>query len=378
MLIAVNTRLLLKDKMDGIGWFTHETLKRITQSHPEHQFVFLFDQKPAEEFIFGKNVTAKVLSPPTRRPILLKWWLNIAVKNYLNKLKPDLFLSPDGYLPLNYKGKMLTVIHDLNFIHYPEKLKGGWGKYYSEHFPKAAKAATRIATVSEFSKSDIAKQFNISPDKIDVVYNGSSDIYKPIGEEKKKNVKQKYSHGADYFLFVGSLYKRKNIKNLLLAFDKFKGLPNPSKGGALKLLIAGKRIWWSEEIDEAYSKMKYKDDVIFTGRLSLEELARVTASAYALTYVSLFEGFGIPLVEAMNCDVPVITSNVTSLPEIAGDAALLVNPESIDSIAEAMEMVTIDAVLRNSMIEKGREQRKKFSWEKSAELLWKAIEKAVS
>jgi glycosyltransferase involved in cell wall biosynthesis len=369
MLIAVNTRLLLKDKMDGIGWFSFETLKRITESHPEHQFIFLFDHAPDKEFIFSDNVSVKVLYPQTRRPILLKWWLNIAVKRFLDKTKPDLFLSPDGYLPLSYKGRMLTVIHDLNFLHYPEKLKGGWGKYYSEHFPKAAKAATRIATVSEFSKNDIAKQLNISPGKIDVVYNGSSDIYKPIGDEEKKNVKQKYSGGADYFLFVGSMYKRKNIKNLLLAYDQFKS----KTSSPMKLVIAGRRIWWSEEIDEAYSKMKFRDDVIFTGRLTLDELAKVTAAAYALTYVSLFEGFGIPLMEAMNCDVPVITSNVTSLPEIAGDAALLVNPDSIESITEAMEMVTTDAALRDSMIERGRLQRKKFSWDKSADLLWQSI-----
>jgi glycosyltransferase involved in cell wall biosynthesis len=374
MLIAVNTRLLLKDKMDGIGWFTYETLKRITQGHPEHQFIFLFDHKYSDEFIFSKNITAKTLLPPTRHPFLLNWWYNVSLKRYLEKTKLDLFISPDGFLPLAYKGKMLTVIHDLNFIHYPEKIKWGWGKLYLKHFPQAAKRATRIATVSEFSRSDIAKQFAVSVNKIDVVYNGASDIFKPISEEEKKTAKEKYSNGQDYFLFVGSLYKRKNIKNLLLAFGQFK----TSSGSKMKLLIAGRKIWWSEETDEAYAKMKYKEDVIFTGRLSLEELSKLTAAAYALTYVSLFEGFGIPLVEAMNCDVPVITSDVTSLPEIAGDAALLVNPESTDSIAEAMTRLAEDTALRNSLIEKGREQRKKFSWDKSADLLWKSIERTVA
>src|SRR5689334_16078650 len=106
MLIAVNTRLLLKDKMDGIGWFSFETLKRITHSHPEHQFIFLFDHQPSDEFLFSQNVNAKILYPKTRHSLLLKWWLNVPVKNFLNKTKPDLFLSPDGYLPLSYKGKM--------------------------------------------------------------------------------------------------------------------------------------------------------------------------------------------------------------------------------------------------------------------------------
>src|SRR5438046_2745526 len=129
MVIVVNTRLLLTDKMDGIGRFTYETLKCITQSHPEHQFIFLFDHKYSDEFIFSDNITPVILRPKTRHPILLNWWLNFPVKNFLARKNPDLFLSPDGFLPLSYKGKMLTVIHDLNFIHYPEKIKWAWGKF---------------------------------------------------------------------------------------------------------------------------------------------------------------------------------------------------------------------------------------------------------
>jgi glycosyltransferase involved in cell wall biosynthesis len=373
MLIAVNTRLLVKDKMDGIGWFAYETFKRITQNHPEHQFIFLFDHDHFDEFIFSSNVTAKKIGPPTKHPFLLNWWYNVSLKRYLDKITPDVFVSPDGWLPLKYRGKMLTVIHDLNFIHYPEKIKWGWGKLYVKHFPKSAAAATRIATVSEFSRNDIAMQFNILPDKIDIIYNGASDAFKPISSEEKQKVKEKYTQGEEYFLFVGSLYKRKNIKNLLLAFDQFKN----SSSSKMKLAIAGRKIWWSEDVDEAYEKMKHKGDVVFTGRLSLYELSRLTAAANALTYVSLFEGFGIPLVEAMSCDVPIITSNVTSLPEIAGDAALLVNPNSIDEIAAAMNHIVTNSALRTALIEKGREQRKKFSWNKSAALLWSSIERAI-
>jgi glycosyltransferase involved in cell wall biosynthesis len=373
MKIVVNTRLLLKDKMDGIGWFANETLKRIATSHPEHEFIFLFDRKFSDEFIFSKNVTGKILFPPTRHPLLLRWWLDVSVKSFLEKTKPDLFLSPDGFLPLSYSGKMLPVMHDLNFIHFPEKIKMGWGKYYSSHFSEAAQKATRIATVSEFSKMDIAKQFHVDEKKIDVVYNGSSEIYKPVSEEVKNEVRKKYSCGENYFLFVGSLYKRKNIKNLLLAFEEFKN----STSSKVKLVIAGKKIWWSEEVTEVFSKMKFKDEVIFTGRLSLEELAKVTASAFALTYVSLFEGFGIPLVEAMNCNVPLITSNVSSMPEIAGDAGLLVEPTSVDSISLAMKKISVDEMLRKSLIEKGKVQRQNFSWDKSAQLLWKSVERSL-
>jgi len=136
-------------------------------------------------------------------------------------------------------------------------------------------------------------------------------------------------------------------------------------------------MWWTDEIRLAYEGMKYRDDVIFTGRVNDGELADLMASALALTYVSLFEGFGIPILEAFHCDTPVITSNVTSMPEVAGNAAMLINPFSINSIAEAMQKITSDDDFRQELIVAGQEQRKKFSWEQTAEKLWGCIEKAI-
>jgi glycosyltransferase involved in cell wall biosynthesis len=136
-------------------------------------------------------------------------------------------------------------------------------------------------------------------------------------------------------------------------------------------------MWWTDEIRLAYEGMKYCDDVIFTGRVTDEELASLMASALALTYVSYFEGFGIPILEAFHCDTPVITSNITSMPEVAGNAALLIDPFSIVSIAEAMQKVASDPGLRKNLIVAGQEQRKKFSWEQTANKLWACIEKTV-
>ncbi len=374
MEIVVNTRLLLKNKLEGIGWFSYETLKRIARSHPNDHFVFLFDRDFDQEFIFSDNITPLVLSPQARHPFLFYWWFEFSVAAFLNKYKPDLFISPDGYLSLKAETKQLAVIHDLNFEHYPKDVPFLVRWYYKYFFPKFARKATRISTVSEFSKNDIVKQYQIDPAKIDIVYNGCSDLFKPIDQLMKQQTKQKFSLNSDYFLFVGSLHPRKNISRLFQAFDKFKS----AEANDFKLLIVGEKYYWTSEIKQTYLSMKFKDDVVFTGRLASEDLKNVTGAAIAMTYVPYFEGFGIPILEAMNCDTPVITSNVTSMPEVAKDGALLVDPFSIDSIADAMHAVYKNAALREELINKGRKRILDFSWDKTADALWQSILLAVN
>ncbi|HEY0031362.1 MAG TPA: glycosyltransferase family 1 protein [Bacteroidia bacterium] len=373
MEIVVNTRLLIKNKLEGIGWFTFETLKRITNAHPEHHFIFLFDRNYDEDFIFADNITPLILSPPARHPFLFYWWFEFSVAAFLNKYKPDLFLSPDGYLSLKANCKQLAVIHDINFEHYPKDVSWLVRKYYTHFFPKFAAKASRIATVSEFSKKDITAHYHIAAEKIDVVNNGCNESYKPVSKELQSATRQKYSKSQSYFLFVGSLHPRKNIFRLFEAFDQFKNLDKND----VKLVIVGEKYRWTSEIKRTYIGMKHREDVIFTGRLSTEDLNKVIGSALAMTYVPYFEGFGIPILEAMNCDVPVITSNVTSMPEVAGDAALLVDPFSSTAIAAAMLQLYKDESLRNSLIEKGRKRKLAFSWDKTADALWKSILKTV-
>lgn len=374
MKIAVNTRLLLKDKLEGIGWFTNETLKRITQQHPEHKFYFIFDRAYDESFLFSKNIEPIVVFPQARHPFLYFTWFEISIPLVLRKINPDLFFSPDGYLSLSTPTRSMNVFHDLNFEHHPEDLPFLERKYYRNFFPRYAHKACRIATVSEYSRQDIVKQYGVSPDKIDVVYNGMNEVFKPVNEETRKSIQQKYSEGKPYFVFVGALHPRKNLANLFKAYDDYR----KNNDTDVQLVIVGNKKWWTETIRLAYEKMEYKDDVRFIGRLQEEELQRVIASALAMTYVSYFEGFGIPIVEAFRCDTAVITSNITSMPEVAADAALLVNPFSISSISEAMRKITFDDKLREDLIARGRLRREHFSWQLSADRLWASIEKALS
>ncbi len=369
MRIAVNTRLLLKGKLEGIGWYTNETLKRIVQAHPEHEFIFFFDRPYDPSFVFADNVTPVVVGPQARHPVLFYTWFDLRLPYMMRKYKADLFLSTDGMMSLRSDIPTCVVMHDLAFEHYPEHLITSHRYYYRKFSPMFARKANRIVTVSEYSKNDIARRYNIDPAKIDVSYNGAHEEYRPLSWEEKEAVKAEYAEGCEYFVYAGALHPRKNIVNLLKAFVRFKKRQRSN----MKLVMVGRLAWNFKEIVEAKEKMPFKDDVKWVGYLDVNELARVMGGAYALTYVSLFEGFGIPILEALQCQVPAIISNTSSMPEVGGAAALLANPEDPEDIAVQMEKLYKDEALREQLIKAAPEQVSKFGWDKTAAVLWDSM-----
>ena len=374
MRIAVNTRLLLKDRLEGIGWYTFETLSRIVKSHPEHDFYFLFDRPYSEEFVFAKNVHPIIVGPPTRHPLLWYYWFEIRIPKILKKLKADIFLSTDGFLSLVSKTPSIAVIHDINFKHHPKDLKFSHRIFYNHFFKKYAQKASRIVTVSNYSKTDICDNYRIHASKIDVSLNGVNTNFHPIGIDQQIAIRKKYSAGKDYFLFVGALHPRKNISRLLDAFDQFKSKTNSTN----KLLIVGAKMWWNKKLEASFDQMCHKKDVIFTGRKSPEDLNQLYASALAFCFVPYFEGFGIPILEAMKCACPVITSNITSMPEVADDAALLVNPYDVDEISSAMIKLNWNNDLRSELSARGQIHAQHFNWNTTAVNLWNSIEKVMT
>jgi glycosyltransferase involved in cell wall biosynthesis len=373
MRIAVNTQHLLKNKMEGIGWFAHETLSRIVRNHPEHEFIFIFDRSWDNSFIYADNVTPVKTTIPSRHPFLWFWHYEIDTIRILKKYNPDIYFSPDGWMPLRSKTPIVNVIHDLNFAHRPADFPLLVRYYYNYFFPRFAAKAKRLITVSEYSKTDIVETYKIPPDKIDVAYNGCNPDYLPVADEVKTEIRNKFTKGAPFFIYVGSRNPRKNISGLLDAFEQFKKTDTTG----YKLLFVGEPMWDNSYLSGKINQMNFKNDLVFTGRLSTEVLQLVLASAEALMLVSFSEGFGIPVIEAMHCNIPVICSNQASLPEVAGDAALFVDPNSIDSISDAMKKLTGNIDLRKGLSEKGKMQCEKFNWEDTANQVWKSIEKAV-
>jgi glycosyltransferase involved in cell wall biosynthesis len=374
MKIAINCWVLRNKQLDGIGFFTVNTFQRMIQAHPETTFILLCDKHFNEPYFSGKNVVLKKIFPPYRHPLLYIFYFEFILPFVLRRLRPDLFVSAEGFLSLCSGVNQLPIIYDLNFEHFPENISFKNRLYFRFFFPRFARKAKRIATISDYSKQDIVKLYNIDQRKIDNVSCGINNSFEVLPEDQRQVVREKYSNGAPYFFFVGSMHPRKNVSRLIAGFNAFK----KETGAVHKLVLGGSILWKSDELKETYQQSEYKDDIIFTGRLSDEELKLLLGSAFALTFVPVFEGFGLPIVEAFEAGVPVITSNVTSLPEVAGDAAIYVDPFDPSSIASGLrKIVNLQSQERTEMIRKGFERKLLFSWNNTAELLWNSMQRAM-
>ena len=374
MRIAINTRFLLPHKMEGFGWYTYEIVKRLVENHPEHTFILFFDRAYDSKFIFGENVIPVALHPQARHPILFRIWFNWSVKRGLKKYRADVFFSPDGYLSLTSDLPQIAVMHDLNFEHNPEDLKPAMRKYYRTYFPRFASKAKHIITVSEYSKQDICSTYGLSPDKVTTIWNGVSDVFQPISLKKQDEIRAIYSNGKPFFLFVGAIHPRKNVRRLIEAFSVYRSQNSETDE---QLVIVGTELWSNAGFDIQISD-SIKQSIHFTGHLPLEELANVMASAKLFAFVPYFEGFGIPLVEAMRCGTPILSGDRTSLPEVAGDAAVFCDPFSVDDIAAKITELAQNETLRNDLSKKGLERSKIFSWDIAAEKVWNVIVNALN
>lgn len=375
MNIGVVARLLDGGNMTGIGWFLFESMRRIAEAHPEHNFYYIFDHKPEERFATSHNIVpVRVPFRCRYRPVFYRLWYDVALPLVVRRHKIQMLVCADGAMSLAVKVPTLLVIHDLAFEHYPEYIPPHMSRFLRRYTPQWARRAAGLATVSEYSREDISSLYNISSDRITVTYNGSHNLYAPLQTELCESVKREFADGSDYFLFVGTIHPRKNLANQLLAFDKFR---SSTPEATHKFIVVGRRWIWDEALELTYANMRYRDQVVFLGHLGTDSLARLTSAATALMYVSVFEGFGIPIIEAFEAQTPVITSATSSMPEVAGDAALVVDPFDSDAIAAAMRTVATDAAARNVLVERGAERRKLFSWDRTAAALNARFEQVV-
>jgi len=296
-----------------------------------------------------------------------KLWTLLGLSGKLKKYKPDVFFSPTHYLPLSVACPSVIAILDVSYLYYPGLFKKKdlyqlkfWGGF-------SIKKAKKIITISNSSKNDIIKMYKVNPDKIAVVYPG---IKKDLGIKNKDlkmtDLNEKYGISSPYILFVGTLQPRKNIARLVEAFSKLKS--------GVNLVVIGKKGWQFEDILTSPKKYGVEKRVKFLDSVSDEELPSFYKNALCFVLPSLYEGFGLPILEAMQYGCPVLTSNVSSLPEAGGDAAMYFNPEDTADIAEKIDKVISDSKLRDEMVKKGYNQVKKFSWEKTAKETLKVLE----
>ena len=374
MIVAVNARLLKKRRLEGIGNFMDEVLRRVVQSHPEIQFHFIFDHKPDLSFKYGNNVTLHVLFPPTKHVLLYNYWFNKRLPKVVKKINADLFLSLDSLGSIKLDIPQHLVLHDINFEHRPQDLPKSLAKFYQKNTRLLLQKTARIATVSQYSKADIARTYQYPSEQIDVVYNAAKELFKPIAPEEQEIIRARYTKGKPYFFYVGSLHPRKNLLSLLRAFETFK----QSDDKETLLLIAGDVMWSYPEFKKQMNAMRHQKSVVLLGRIPDKRLAELMACSIALTYIPYFEGFGIPIVEAYASGVPVITSDQTCLPEIAGKGALFAHPDDLEGIADQMRLLSRDETLRNELIAAGSAELMKYSWDKTAALYWESVLKTMS
>ena len=373
MKIAISARMLKAVPDDGISRFTYEVVKRIIKNNPSHEFLLIFDRDFDRSLLFSDNTTGIILRPATRHPLLWYFWHEWQLPRILQKAGSDLFLSPDGIISLRSSVSSIPVIHDISFYHRPYDVPFYISLYYRYFFRKFAEKATRIVTVSDFSKDDISSYLGINPDIIDVAHNGVSEYFIPALQTECDQFREKLTGGDPYFLFVGNFSPRKNIPGVIKAYDLFRSV-SPYKH---KLVLAGGKLFLNRDTHKMLKRTQWFSDIILTGSIRHEELRLLYSSSSALVFVPWFEGFGIPAAEAMRCGVPVILSNTTSLPEIGGEAALLVNPGNTSGITEAMIRVVTDQSLRKFMTEKGLLQAQRFTWDLCAEFVWQSVRKAT-
>ncbi len=371
MVVAVNTRLLLPGKLEGIGRYMHEVLQRITRQHPADRFVFFFDRPFDPAFVYADNVTPVVLHPPARHPLLFLWWFELALPNALARLRPDVFLSMDNFLSLRTSIPTLLVTHDLAPLHFPEQLTR-WQRWYYLHFlERFNRRADAILAVSAFTRSDILERFRLPPEKVAVAGNACRADFRPLPDSDIRDIRRRHADGYPYFFYVGAIHPRKNVHRLIAAFDRFK----TDTASPTRLLIAGRVAWRADAVRSAWESSPYRDHIRLLGYVPDHELPALTAAAFASVYVSVFEGFGVPIIEAMQAGVPVVTSDTTSMPEVAGDAAILVSPENVPDIAAAMTSLWKDESLRSSLVDKGFRQAASFRWETTAARVYASLQK---
>ena len=378
MIIGIDIRMLARGMKTGVEEYTTNLLANMLSLDQNIRYKLFYNgyQKIKLDYDWLKlpNVELRQYRIPNRFLDASLYFFDYPKIDKLLK-EVDVFFSPHIFLSsVSKKCKSVMTFHDLSFEKYPEfysASKNYW--HFSMNPKKQARKTDKIIAVSESTKNDLVGLYNINPEKIKVIYSGInpvSSIQYPVSSISK--IKKKYNLPEKYILYLGTLEPRKNIIGLIKAFEIFKtklksrGRHSGMSPSGFKLVIAGSKGWLYRDIFKTVKNSPVKNDIIFTGFIDDEDKSILYSQAELFVYPSFYEGFGFPPLEAMACGTLVITSNFSSLPEAVGDAAIMINPYNLDELYRAMEMVLNDDKLKNTLIKKGFEQTKKFSWQKCA------------
>lgn len=363
MRIGIDASSILPEKT-GVGYYTLNLLRNLLALDHENQYVIFLNSYtrslPDASLLKQPNVTIKQFRVPG--PLLINLWRYLhapPIELFLGKL--DLFHSASTYVPPQLTGLRVATVYDLYFLMHPEDCDVLGGKYHLHTLPRRLKRLDRIIAVSNHTKNDLIKLLKIPAEKITVIYGGidTTTFRLILDKNLLESIREEYCLPNNYILSVSTLEPRKNFEGLLFAYKRLKEiLHNPPK-----LVIVGRQGWKAEHISQTVKQLRLKRDVIFAGYVTEEHLPMIYNSALLFICPSLYEGFGLPVLEAMACGVPVIVSNTSSLREIAKEAGITVDPHNYYEMAEKMKELIMTHRLRDQLRDKGLEHVRMFSWE---------------
>lgn len=371
MIIAINTRLNKETQPEGYEDFLFGMLKSLTGRFPEHQYIYIFDRPYEADLPFGKNVNTVIAGPKASSMLRLQYWLNYRIPSVLRKHKADVFLSLEGICSLRTKVSQCLLLSDMRFLEHPQLLKRSHTKFYKKFTPAFLAKAKSIAVVSDHLRLLISAHYKIVSEEIAVIKPVIDEIFKPTSWEEKEITRENYANGKAYFLFSGDINQHSNLINLLKAFTFFKKRQKSS----MRLLIAGKA---NEAFKTALKTYKLRHEVKLLEELTKEELAKITGAAYALIYPVLHGGLALLVLQAMKCTIPVIASNTDSLSAIFGEAALYINSNDHEDIAEKMMLIFKNEDKASEMVKAGNELIKQYNPDKTTDLLMNCTLKAAN
>ncbi len=382
MKIAFESQLLMEAEKTGIGWVADGILRQLRRQRPEDTMQLNYFKlrnrsagRPAsmEEYVqLGfQDVSARFSFSLYRMiwnvlPLPYSWFFG---------KDTDVTVFFNYYIPPGVKGKKITIFHDMAYKRFPETVRARTKMMLDSNMEQACRRADAILTVSEFSKREVLEYLPVSPEKITVMPLGirSERFHTGYTEEQIGAAREKYRLPKEYLLYLGTLEPRKNIERLVEAY----GVLRQRNADVPPLILAGRKGWMYDTIFAKIQELGLEQYVWSTGYVENEAVPLLIAGAVAFLFPSIYEGFGMPPLEAMACGTPVLTANVSSMPEVAGDSAVLVDPFSVESIAEGMERLVEKPDLRRELSERGIRRASQFTWERSAGIVSEVMQRLV-